>query len=491
MPLGEGTTPHATPRREDHHELLVDDTIGNDDTRRQDTKTSNSKSLNGAFRPKPFALERFFAQFEFNPNIRHLLCCSDSEPLTLGELAAMGRSVQGSMLREPDTMDERIDLWKDLEGLSLGYTDSAGAPELRRLIASVHYETVSAEEVVVAAPQELVFLTLMALVEHGDLVVAVAPAYQSLHEVCRTAGAQVIPWKPRASDSNSASWRFDVDDLEELVAGKEVKVVIVNAPHNPTGWLPTHFEWQRIVDICRMSSYRGGAYLFSDEMYRFLEREGRSRRLRAAVDFAAVNNKRTISLSGLSKCAGLPGLRIGWIATHQPHLLEKIKCLRDYTTICGSAPSEALAVQALKRWEAIIDRQMNIIQENIGIVEEFMARWKDVIAWETPEAGTVAFPQWRCLLDKNRDLRASPHAQRISTSQVFCSHLAEKEGILLLPGEIVGSGSLTVEDSPPDQVDQYELSTRFRIGYGRKDLGSGLAALDLALQRLFFLEDTI
>ena len=110
-----------------------------------------------------------------------------------------------------------------------------------------------------------------------------------------------------------------------------LQAVIVNFPHNPTGALLSQAQWKELVACCENQD----AHLFSDEMYRGLEHDA-SAQLPASVD----SYQRGISLCGMSKAFSMPGLRIGWVATHDTELLQRILQLKDYTTICSSAPSE-------------------------------------------------------------------------------------------------------------------------------------------------------
>ena len=98
----------------------------------------------------------------------------------------------------------------------------------------------------------------------------------------------------------------------------------------------TRAEWQQLCDCCQ----KHGAYLFSDEMYRGLEHD-RSAKLPTAAD----SSDKGISLCGMSKALSMPGLRIGWVAMQDTALLQRIMQLRDYTTICCSAPSEVILRQ--------------------------------------------------------------------------------------------------------------------------------------------------
>ena len=107
--------------------------------------------------------------------------------------------------------------------------------------------------------------------------------------------------------------------------------MIVNFPHNPTGAHLSKSDWHQLYTCCR----KHDAYLFSDEMYRLLEHNASD-----LLPSAADSYERGISLSGMSKALSMPGLRIGWVATQDQELLQKVLQLKDYTTICSSAPSE-------------------------------------------------------------------------------------------------------------------------------------------------------
>jgi aspartate/methionine/tyrosine aminotransferase len=400
---------------------------------------------------RPFALERFFAAYEFNPSVKYIACASDSEPLTVNDLLSIA---------DPDSRR----LW---DNLTLGYTESKGLPQLREEIAKRHYSTsISPSQILVAAPQELIFLTMHALLQPGDLVVCMHPGYQSLYEIARSIGATVKMWFPRQTKS---ALTFDIDDLKSLVEAQPVKLVVVNCPHNPTGWHPSSIEFDCIRDICAKSTYPGGlgAYLFSDEMYRGLELDPGSHKLPTGADIMPPG--RGISLSGLSKVVGLPGLRIGWIATTDDKLYESIASLKDYTTICCPAPSEVLALMALKAWDTIVEQQMEIIRSNLEVIDDYMNnKWKKkVFVWESPpKAGTVALPAIKNVL-----------LQRIGGVDAFCIEMALKHGVLLLPGSVY-------DDIEDDSKIHLRGKERVRIGYGRKNLPEAFAAMDSAFRLL-------
>jgi aspartate/methionine/tyrosine aminotransferase len=182
-----------------------------------------------------------------------------------------------------------------------------------------------------------------------------------------------------------------------------------------------------------------GTILFSDEVYRESEYRVEGR-LTAACDFG----EHTVSLGVMSKTYGLPGLRIGWIATQNEDIYKRMAVFKDYTTICNSAPSEFLAELALRHRAALVERTQNIILENLNLLDGFFDRHADRFAWQRPRAGSIGFPKF---LDGD--------------IENFCDALVKTAGVLLLPG--------TVYDDP---------GNHFRIGFGRKTMPEAVGRLE-------------
>ena len=288
----------------------------------------------------PFQLERYFAKYEFSA--RYLLSSSDCESLSLQELLAMA---------DP----ESISMW---EQLKLGYTESWGHPLLREQIAGI-YQAIEPPGVLTVVPEEGIYLVMRALLKPGDHVICTFPGYQSLYEIARSMGCEVSSWEP----DEEKGWKFPISGLERLLRAN-TRLVVVNFPHNPTGYLPAQDEFAALLDLVREC----GAYLLSDEMYRFLEIEPGTT-LPAACDVYP----RAFSLFGLSKTFGLPGLRVGWLASQDVEVLEEISRYKDYTTICGSAPSEILGIIALLNREKIINQQTRRVRRNLAVLEAFIS----------------------------------------------------------------------------------------------------------------------
>lgn len=364
---------------------------------------------------EPFHLERYFARWEFNAP--YLLCTSDIQGYPLNDLLALAD-------------EEALDLWNHL---TLGYTETPGHPLLRQEIAGL-YQHISADQILCfAGAEEAIYIAMRVLLRPGDHMIVTFPGYQSSYQVAETIGAQVSRWTLRLENG---AWMLDPDELRRLLQ-PNTRLVLVNFPHNPTGYLPTRTEWQAIQEIAAAA----GVYLFSDEVYRLLEYDPDSR-LPAAVDSGY---EKALSLGVMSKPFGLAGLRIGWLAMREADLLGEMAGYKDYTTICNSAPSEILALIALRARQTVLVRSLALIEKNLALTNTYFVRMPEYFEWIAPRAGSIAFPRWKGPL----------------TVDAFCEALVQAEGVLLLPGSVYNH---------PDG--------HFRLGLGRENLSEALLRLD-------------
>jgi aspartate/methionine/tyrosine aminotransferase len=364
----------------------------------------------------PFKLERFFAKYEFSTE--YLLCSSDCESMSVAELLALE---EGAAQRFQQT--------------GLGYTESQGSPALRAEICKL-YETIEPEQILVhTGAQEAIFLFMFSAFKEYDHVIVHSPAYQSLAEVARAAGCDISPWRAREEHG----WSLDLDELRHLMR-TNTKAIILNTPHNPTGYLMSREDYEALHKFAKANKL----LLFSDEVYRESEYDPATR-LPAGCD----DGEHAISLGVTSKTYGLAGLRIGWIATKNKRIYEKIASLKDYTTICNSAPSEFLAEVAMRNRHKLIERNLGIIKQNLAVIEDLFNRRADLFSWVRPQAGSMAFPRY---LGGNVDK--------------FCDELVKQAGVLLLPGSVY-------DDS----------RNHFRLGLGRKNLPQAVKRLEQFLSK--------
>jgi aspartate/methionine/tyrosine aminotransferase len=366
-----------------------------------------------------FALERYFARWEFA--VDHLLCASDVQGYPMAELLALAD-------------DDTRRMW---DGLTLGYTESTGHPLLRAEIASL-YEDLEPDDVLVfAGAEEAIFCLANVLLGPGDHAVVTWPGYQSLYEVARAAGADVTLHELREEHG----WAIDIDLLRSQVT-PSTRLVVVNAPHNPTGMQPDRATFDDLVALAE----EVGAHLLVDEVYRFLEFDG-VERLPAGADASP----RGISLGVMSKSFAMAGLRIGWLATRDRDVLERCARFKDYTTICSSAPSEVLALIGLRARASVLARSRSIVADNLVALDTFFDAWSDRFTWVRPRAGSVGFPRLT--------------VPGVSIDD-WAAGLVEAEGVLLLPGSQFDYGG-----------------NHFRLGFGRADLPIALERLERHAER--------
>jgi aspartate/methionine/tyrosine aminotransferase len=359
----------------------------------------------------PFRIEEYFGKYEFTA--KYLLSSSDAESLTIADLLAF----------EPCAHDALLKHW-------CGYTETPGAPWLRETITALYKEIRPADVFVVAAAEEALFLFYHALLGPGDHAIVETPCYESALTLPQSTGAAVSEWRRKSENA----WAHDLAALESLIQSN-TRAIYINTPHNPTGLLMPLPVLQRLVELAS----RQGIYLFVDEVYRELEHDPATR-LPAGCDLY----ERAVSLGSMSKTYGLPGLRLGWLATRDKQILKKCTDLKYYTTICSSAPSEFLTDLALRHREKIIARNLDLVRRNLSLLSNFLARHSELFSWTRPNASPIGFVKFH----SNQDVHQ------------FCESLVQQSGVLLLPGSV------------------YDEPRHLRFGYGRAHMPESLAQLD-------------
>jgi aspartate/methionine/tyrosine aminotransferase len=365
---------------------------------------------------REFLLESFFARWQ--PFVRHQLTTSESETLSLTDLLDLADA-------------EDRDRW---DAVKFGYTDPGGAMWLRQTISD-HYRPLLPNSVLCfAGAQEAIFAAMHALLKRGDHAIVVTPNYQSAETVplaiCDVTGIALDP---------DQDWELDIDEVKAAIR-PNTKLVSINFPNNPTGKILSQERYAALIALCRTH----GLWLFSDEVYRLIEQDP-AKRLAPAVSAY----EKGISLGGLSKSFGLPGLRMGWLACGDPTVMQTIRHVKTYLSICATAPSEILACIALKAAAKILARNRQIAETNLVLIRALFNDHDDLFDWREPDGGVVAFPRY---------LGADG-------VQNFCERLIHDHGVLLMPSTIFHS---ELTEIPRDH---------FRIGFGRQDFAAGLSAL--------------
>jgi aspartate/methionine/tyrosine aminotransferase len=369
-----------------------------------------------------FRLETHFAKWEFKA--RHHMTASDAESMALPDLLAMAST---------EDRDGFERMW-------LGYTETYGAPDLRAAIAATYAQQGADTVLCFAGASEGIFAANNVLLDADSHAIVVTPNYQS-HEslplaICEATGVPLDP------DDN---WSLDIDRVRDAIR-PDTRLLTINFPHNPTGTILPLDRYEALIDLCRQH----GIWILHDEIFNGLGPSDARH-----LPFIADVYERGLSLGVMSKSYGLPGLRLGWIACQDREILSKMERMKHYLSICNAGPSERLALIALKNRDRILARNCAIVDENLPKWDAFFARHPDLFEWRRPDGACMGFPRY---------LGADG-------AEAFAQRLVEEVGVLLLPGTIYRS------DLGPTPTD------RFRLGFGRRGLDEGLAALEAHLTR--------
>ncbi|MEM3870779.1 MAG: aminotransferase class I/II-fold pyridoxal phosphate-dependent enzyme [Candidatus Korarchaeum sp.] len=342
-----------------------------------------------SMRVNPFLVERYMSAYEHLAEFNIAETCV--APFKLSELLRL---------------IEREDLVEELKGLTLDYGYSEGLPELREGIARLYRKIEPDNVLVTRGAIEANFQVFYTLLEPGDKVVSIFPAYQQLYSAPESFGARVELLRLREEDS----WLPDLSELERIAEGS--KLIVINNPHNPTGSVIDEATIRRIIEIAESSD----SYLLFDESYHGLFLDP-SHSAPSAADLS----ERVIVTRSFSKPLSLTGLRLGWIATRDHRVIEELKLRRDYMAISNSVLVERIAAAAMERVERIYERSLRILRTNLRVLRELI-EGRDYLDWVPPRAGSVAFPRY--------DLSVG--------SEELAVRLLREKGVFLVPGSCFG-----------------------------------------------------
>ncbi len=362
-----------------------------------------------------FELEDHFARWKLA--CEHNITSSDVEGLSLCELL--------------DLMDaETTELWTTM---LLGYGPTRGHPTLRSQIASTYTQVEPDGVHVFSGATEAVFAAMHVLLEEGDHAVVITPIYQLLSGLPATVGADVT----QVALQYDNDWELDLSAVRAAITPRTT-LIVANFPNNPTGSLPAADTFRALADLAD----EAGARLLSDELYRGVEAPQEAR-LPAGADFG----KHVLSVGGVSKVYGLAGLRVGWVASQDTKVLDRLRTFRYWSSLSNSVPSEILALGALRASEQLLDRSRSIVTKNTDLLADVIARHPEKLGWVRPHGGTTAYPQ---LL--------------IGQADALARRLAEEFSVFVAPSSVLLTGG-----------------EHLRIGLGRQGLAQGLHQLDVAL----------
>lgn len=219
------------------------------------------------------------------------------------------------------------------------YAPGIGVPELREAVArhQARHHGIdldpATEVVVTTGATEGIACALLGLVDPGDEVVLLEPAYDSYDAMLRAVGAVRRPVTLRAPDH-----RLDVEALRAAVHDG-TRLILLNTPHNPTGTVLTPEELAVVAEL----AVAHDVLVVTDEVYEHLVYDGRRHVPIATLPGMA---ERTLTLSSLGKSWSLTGWKVGW-ATGPAALVGAVLAAKQWTTFTSGSPLQPAAAHAL------------------------------------------------------------------------------------------------------------------------------------------------
>lgn len=288
---------------------------------------------------------------------------------------------------------------------NLDYGSDRGSAELRQAVAALYPDSCPAEQVVVTTgAQEALYLFYSALLRPGDQVITTVPGWQQAWEVPAHLGCEVstIDWIPGGG--------FDIAALEALIT-PGTKLLSLTSPGNPSGRLITGEDWRRILDIAG----RHGIWVLCDEEFQ-LDLGG-----------SIIGRfPRAVSVSGMSKLYGLPGIRIGWAATGSAEGSELLRAMvnhKRYLTISNSSIGERIAAAVLADRERQVARYRSFLGTGLSMLAEFAGSSGARVSLVEPQGTPFAW------LNLQPALPSAELARR----------LLDEHRVLVMPAEVFGA----------------------------------------------------
>jgi aspartate aminotransferase len=370
------------------------------------------------------------------------------------ELAATGRDVINMAVGEPDAnAPEAVQAAAEraVRGGNVRYTPAEGTQSLRRTIAA----HVSATRGVPFTPSEIAVChsakhalsgALLSLIENGDEVLLLLPAWVSYVEIVKYAGG--VPVEVRARPDLGP----DFAAIERAIT-KKTRGLLMNSPCNPSGYVMSESEVRTLAALAE----KHDLWIVTDEIYRRLVYEGAPNY--SPVSISPAIRARTVIVDGASKAFAMTGYRIGYVAG-PPALAAAVGRLNSQLTGCPNAISQAAFEAALVSEPPEVARMCGEFQARRNLIVAGLRK----LGLETPEprGAFYAFPNVKPYLD-----------QRGSSG--FCEDLLEKQNLAVVPGSAFGTDEyvrLSYATSMPVIERALQRLGAFLASHARRPAGS-------------------
>lgn len=263
------------------------------------------------------------------------------------------------------------------------YTHNLGRPDLREALSAyltrLHATPIGADRIAVtSAGVSALMLAAQFVVSPGDRVVVVGPIWPNVAEIPRILSAQV---EVVALEPAQGRWRLDLDRLLDALT-PDMRMLIINSPNNPTGWMLAEEDRAAILARCRQH----GIWLVCDDVYERLTFDRPS-----APSFLplAEPGDRVIGTNSFSKAWRMTGWRLGWVVA-PPTLMDALGVLIEYNTSCAPDFVQAGALAAVRQGDTLVEE---IRAELAAARDQVLAGLRAIPGVEAPrpDGGFYAF----------------------------------------------------------------------------------------------------
>jgi len=371
---------------------------------------------------QPFAMERYMSAYE--QEVDYNLSESGVQPMHLREL-----------------LDLKPGLFDRILATDLNYPHANGIPELRQNIAGMYTDAHADNVLVTVGAIEGNYNTIRTLLTAGDEIVIMLPNYMQIWGIARNHGLKIKTFSLREDQQ----WAPDLNQLEEVVT-RDTKLIAICNPNNPTGYILTEDEKQKIVRIAEGP----GAWILADEVYSGAEQFSDQQ----TPSFYGLYD-RVLAIGSMSKAYGLPGLRTGWVVCQDREVISKIWSRHEYNTISAGMLANHLAAIALSEEvrPAILLRSRSYVRKGFGFLKQWMEAQHMKMSCVPPRAAAIAWIKYE---------------HEINSTDLAMKLVHADPSVLIVPGDHFG-------------IDQY-----LRISFGLEEeyLSKGLAAITKVLNQL-------
>ena len=302
------------------------------------------------------------------------------------------------------------------------YTHTAGYPELREAIADkihqLHGVAYRPSEIMSTVGASMaIYAAIRAFVGRGDNAVIVSPAYAIFSNGVIMAGGEP---RPASLVREGAGFRLDLDRIRAAIDAN-TRMVIVNSPSNPTGWMITAEEQRALLELAEQHDL----VILADEVYERLvytdKPEGLSPQVAPSFARVAGNRERLIVVNSFSKTYNMTGWRLGWAQGSEATIRTMYQAV-EFMTSNASAMVQQAGIVALRDGEPYIR----------DLRAHYALRRADVIAALASLPG-VSLPE------PEGAFYAFPRIEGMTDSTAFTTRLLRETGLALAPG--VGFGA--------------------------------------------------